>query len=131
METIIANPNRNEAKSILNLIDSLLKINGGKVLGSPGERKMAIGTIISMVQFFGCPSVFFTFAPDDIHSALTLRMSCPTKYGNHQFSAVDYGFEKNLQNRNMSPRSTKIMDDQIDISELNLHYNCLSLKIFL
>ena len=122
METSIANPNGNEAKSILKLIDSLLKINGGKVLGSPGERKMAIGTIISMVQFFGCPSVFFTFAPDDIHSALTLRMSCPTKYGNHQFPAVDYGFEKNLQNRNMSPRSTKIMDDQIDISELNLHY---------
>ena len=52
------------------MINFLLKVNGGKIIGSPAERKVAICTIIAMVQFFGCPSVFFTFAPDDIHSVL-------------------------------------------------------------
>ena len=67
---------------------------------------MAIWTIVSMVQFFGCPSVFFTFAPDDIHSVLTLRMSCPTKCGNHHFPSVNGGFEKNLQERNHNSKNT-------------------------
>ena len=57
------------------MIDSLLSISGAKVVGSPGERKSAIETMMSMVQFFGSPSIFFTFAPDDIHSILTFKMS--------------------------------------------------------
>jgi hypothetical protein len=48
-----------------------------------------------MMQFFGCPSVFFKFTSGDTYSALTLRMSCLTKYGDHQFPAVDGGFERN------------------------------------
>ena len=88
LEKSIENPNGVEAKSTLKLIDSLLEISGGKVIGSPAERKTAISTIISMVQFFGCPSIFFTFAPDDVHSVLTLRTCCPTKKGNNQFPAL-------------------------------------------
>ena len=73
------------------MIDSLLSISGAKVVGSPGERKSAIETMMSMVQFFGSPSIFFTFAPDDIHSILTLGMSCPTRNGNEKFPEVDFG----------------------------------------
>lgn len=125
LEKSIQNPNGKEAKLTLKLIDSLLNVNGGKIIGSPAERKTAISTIISMVQFYGCPSIFFTFAPDDIHSVLTLRMSCPTMHGNNAFPAVDCGFEKFLQEKNFTPHITNIMDDSINISELNLH-NLLS-----
>jgi hypothetical protein len=51
LEISLENPNSNEAKSTLKLIDSLLKISGSQVSGSPAERKLAIGTIISMMQF--------------------------------------------------------------------------------
>ena len=37
MVTSIGNPNGNEAKSVLKLIDKLLKVSGGRVVGSPGE----------------------------------------------------------------------------------------------
>ena len=80
------------------MIDSLLSISGAKVVGSPGERKSAIETMMSMVQFFGSPSIFFTFAPDDIHSILTLGMSCPTRIGNKKFPAVGFGIEKITRN---------------------------------
>jgi hypothetical protein len=79
LEEGILNPKGKEAKMVLQTIDPLVRITGSKIHGSPAERKMAISTLMSMVQFYGCPSIFFTFAPDDIHSILTLRMCCPTQ----------------------------------------------------
>ena len=38
----------------------------GKVIGSPAERKIAISTTISTVQFYGCPSVELTALHYDI-----------------------------------------------------------------
>lgn len=74
-----------------------------------------------MVQYYGCPSIFFTFAPDDIHSILTLRMCCPTMNGNDKFPAVDDGFEQMLREKNNECSEGNILNDYIDITEFNLH----------
>jgi hypothetical protein len=51
-----------------------------------------------MVQFYETPSIFFTFAPDDINGCLNLRMALPLK-DNFFFSAVDGGLcEESLNN---------------------------------
>jgi hypothetical protein len=119
LEKSISNPNGSEAKKTLKMIDSLLSISGEKVVGSHGERKSAIRTMMSMAQFFGSPSIFFTFAPDDIHPILTLRMSCLTRNGNVKFPAVDYGFEKKITIKAYET-TNNVVDDEIDISELSL-----------
>lgn len=54
-----------------------------------------------MIQSFGNPSIFFTFAPDDIHSLLTLRMCCPTIKGNDEFPSIDDGFEEYMREKKM------------------------------
>jgi Helitron helicase-like domain at N-terminus len=100
---------------------SLVRITGSKIHSSPAERKMAISTLMSMVQFYGCPSIFFTFAPDDIHSILTLRMCCPTQNGNDKFPALDSSFEKMLRERDEKENDGSILNDEIDLRESNLH----------
>jgi Helitron helicase-like domain at N-terminus len=122
LEIALQNPNSKAAKETLQLIDPLLNITGSKVQGSPDERKSAISTLKSMIQFYRNPSIFFTSAPDDTHSLLTLRMCCPTVNGNDKFPAVDDGFEKYMRERRCENDIKHILDDQIDISELNLHY---------
>ena len=122
LEIAQKDPMSKEAKEILKTIDPLLRITGNKVHGSPDERKSAITTLISMIQFYGNPSIFFTFAPDDIHSLLTLRMCCPTKKGNCKFPSVDDGFEEYMRQKNCKGKFKNILDDSIDISEVNLHY---------
>jgi hypothetical protein len=82
---------------------------------------MAISTLMSMVQFYGCPSIFFSFAPDDVHSILTLRMCCPTQNGNEKFPAVDNSFETILRERNEKENDGSILNDEIDIREYILH----------
>lgn len=121
LEKGMKNPRSKEAKIVLRTIDPLVRISGSKIHGSPQERKMAISTLTSMVQFYGCPSVFFTFAPDDIHSILTLRMCCPTSNGNKSFPAVDDNFELIMRSRNEKESIINILEDAIDIREFNLH----------
>ena len=96
---------------VLQTIDPLVSITGSKIHGSPAERKMAISTLMSMVQFYGCPSIFFTFAPEDIHSILTLRMCCPTQNGNDKFPALDSSFEKMLRERDEKENDGSILND--------------------
>ena len=47
------------------------------------QRKAAMSHLYAMVYHFGIPSVFFTFAPDDIHGVLNLRLSLPQKNNLH------------------------------------------------
>jgi Helitron helicase-like domain at N-terminus len=102
----------------LKIIDPLVRIAGSKINGSPTERKMAISTLMSMVQFYGCPSTFFTLAPDDIHSVLTLRLCCPTNNGNDKF---DDSLEKILRESNEKGNDINILNDDTLKKESYLH----------
>jgi hypothetical protein len=113
----ILDPKSKEAKIDLQLIDPLVQITGSKIHGSPAGRKMAIRTLMSRVQFYGCPSIFFTFAPD-IHSVLTFRMSCPTENGNEKFPAVDDCFEQIIRQRNNNDTNNNLLHDEINIEEV-------------
>jgi Helitron helicase-like domain at N-terminus len=106
LETALQYPNGIKAKEMLHLIDQLIRITGSRVHGSPDERKSAISTLISMIQFYGNPSIFFTFAPDDTHSMLTLRMRCPTQKGN----------DKSLTHNNTLSNDDFIKEGTHDIS---------------
>ena len=69
---------------------------------------------MSMVQFCGCPSIFFTLAPDSVP---TFRISCPTENENKKFPAVDDYFEQILRQRNNNDTNNNLLHDEINIEE--------------
>ncbi len=49
-----------------------------------------------MRYFFGMPSIFLTYSPDDIHGVLNLRLSIGQE-SNEQFPAIAEGFRDAIQ----------------------------------
>lgn len=74
-----ANPLSDKAKQLLKKITPHVDTCTAKIPYSSGERKASMINLYSMVYFYGMPSVFFTFAPDDINGVLNLRLSIPQK----------------------------------------------------
>jgi len=66
----------------------LVQHAGAKIDYSPTARAAALSTLYALTQFHGCPSVFLTIAPDDVHNVLSIRMSFPTTSGNGGFPAI-------------------------------------------
>ena len=92
MVEAMENPEGQEAKTVMNTFEKLIRVIGSKTPFSSSERESALSHLIAMMQYFGPASVFFTLALDDSHTILSLRMSYPSKSGNKCFPAKDDGF---------------------------------------
>ena len=77
-EKALRDPNGAEAQSIIKQLNPLVKLINQKVDFSPAQRAFAISELYAYVQYYGCPTVFFTLAPDDTHSVLSMRYSFPS-----------------------------------------------------
>jgi hypothetical protein len=66
-------PDTSEAKKTASRCRKFIHMAGAKVPYSPAERNEALTKLYSMTYRFGTPSVFLTFAPDDLGSPLVLR----------------------------------------------------------
>ena len=72
-----SNPERPESVSLLKQLLPHISVTGAKAPYTAAQRKAAMSHLYAMVYHFGVPSVFFTFAPDDVHGVLNLRMTLP------------------------------------------------------
>jgi hypothetical protein len=89
-------PNEAESKTILNTINPLITMCNSEVPYTTAQRKASVSRLYNMTRFYGTPSVFFTFAPDDTNGTLILRMALPLA-DNFTFPAKDSGFIDALQ----------------------------------
>jgi hypothetical protein len=63
-----------KARDLLQEMDPILRITGGTVPYSVTERARTVGTMYAFNQWYGPPSLFFTFSPDDSHSKMVMKM---------------------------------------------------------
>lgn len=73
------------------------RITNSQVPYTAAQRKSSVAHLYNMTGFYGTPSIFFTFAPNDINGCLNLRMALPLK-DNLSFPAVDGGFCEAIRN---------------------------------
>jgi hypothetical protein len=85
------NPNSDEAKLLARSINKHVTMANSNVPYTAAQRKSSVSHLYNMARFYGTPSIFFTFAPDDINGCLNLRMALPLS-DNLTFPAVDGGF---------------------------------------
>jgi hypothetical protein len=78
-EEAIKDPNGFQAQSIIKQLEPLVKLINQRVDFSPAQRSFAISELYAYVQYYGCPTVFFTLSPDDTHSILSMRYSFPSQ----------------------------------------------------
>ena len=114
VEAAVKDSSSKEAAEVLKILNPLIRTSGGKIDYSASARAAGLTTLYSYTQFFGCPSVFFTIAPDDTHSVLAIRLSIPTK-SNQGFPARDEGLLNHLLEGAQTHDLCKI-----DISEFGL-----------
>lgn len=60
----VVNPQGPEAAQVLSKSMNMLKLAGQSVPFSAAQRSSAMTKLYAFCQYFGCPSTFFTFAPD-------------------------------------------------------------------
>ena len=92
-------PKGDVAKEVMQTMGPLIRTTGAKTEFSPSARAAAISTLYAYVQHFGCPSVFLTFAPDDVHSVLSIRLANPAASANPNaaFPSTDAGLLEQLK----------------------------------
>jgi hypothetical protein len=71
------NPESEDARSFLKSINKHVAVNNCKVPYTLTQRKSSVTHLYNIARFYGIPSIFFTFAPDDINGCLNLRMALP------------------------------------------------------
>ena len=71
------NPNSDEAKLLAKSINKHVTMANSNVPYTADQRKSSVSHLYNMARFYGTPSIFFTFAPDDINGCLNLRMALP------------------------------------------------------
>nr|CAH0101600.1 unnamed protein product [Daphnia galeata] len=79
LKLAVANPLANSSVKLLKKITPHVDSCTAKIPYSTDQRKASMINLYSMVYYYGMPSIFFTFAPDDINGLLNLRMSMSQK----------------------------------------------------
>ena len=132
VEAAAKSPEGDEAKEVLRILGSHLRFTGRHVDFSPLARSDSITSIHANSQFHGCPSVFFTVAPDDVHSVMSIRMCVPTGEGNGNahFPAKDEGLVKNLLDRAQSFEIAKLPIGECDLKKMIAENPVAAAEIF-
>jgi len=91
-----ANPLLRASSTLLKQIMPNITVASAKVPYSTAHRKAAMGHLYAMVYHFGVPSIFFTFAPDDVHGILNMCLALP-QANNWDFPSNGEGFAAALR----------------------------------
>ena len=84
-------PERTSSKELAKRVLNVVAVVAPKIPFTTSARKSAMPKLLALAGNFGLPSVFLTFAPDDAHGTLNLRLSLPSS-SNLTFPALDDGF---------------------------------------
>jgi len=91
-----ANPHLQTSTTLVKQIMPHISVTSAQVPYTTAQRKAAMAHLYAMVYHFGVPSVFFTFAPDDVHGILNMRLAFP-QANNWDFPANGDGFAAALE----------------------------------
>ena len=91
------NPNHPKSLEILAKITPHLSLVSRKVPYSVAARSATEGHLISIVRYFGSPSIFYTHSPDDTNGLLNLPFTLPM-LNNWDFPATETGFGEAICN---------------------------------
>ena len=89
-------PNRPASKALAKRILNVVAVVAPRIPFTTAARKSAMPKLLALTYFFDLPSIFLTFAPDDAHGTLNLRLSLPSS-SNQSFPATDDGFLDDLR----------------------------------
>ena len=91
LEEARENPRSKKARSLLRTILPMLSLCGRPCPWGALERASCIGQLCAMMRRFGTLSLFLTFAPDDVHNPLGIRLSVAHR-SNSAFPAIKDDF---------------------------------------
>ena len=113
-----ADPTGPEAKEILRQVFPFVRVTGRDVPYGPYEREKGITMLHAMCQMYNYPLLFYTFALDDLHNAIVLRMCFP-----YTDKLQPKAFLDSLQSGDLTfARQNGALDEYtIDLSFINLN----------
>ena len=89
-------PERAKSKKNCERIMKHVNVNSNKIPFTTSARKNAMSKLLANCNYYGLPSIFLTFAPDDVHRVLKNRLSMP-QHSTIDFPAEDDGFLEALK----------------------------------
>ena len=110
----VANPTGKEAKQVLATCSKFMKLAGKSVPFSPAARDAGMTKLYAFCQYFGMPGAYLTFAPDDVHQVLGIRL-CYASIDNNSFPANGASLLSALMN------GETFFETSIKIGEPDLH----------
>ena len=90
-------PKSSSSIKLLNKLNVHIKSCTSRIPFTASQRAASLSNLIGMRYMFGLPSVFFTYAPDDVNGTLNIRLSLPQK-DNNNFPADGTGLSEAIQN---------------------------------
>jgi hypothetical protein len=109
------NPTAKSSTKLLEKLTPHIKSCTTRIPFTSAHRGASISNLIAMRYMYGMPSIFFTYAPDDINGILNLRMAFPQN-GNGGFPADGSGFAEAIRNKekdfhtiNIAPHHLRII----------------------
>jgi hypothetical protein len=115
LDRATAEPDGEDAKTVLRLLGPHIRAAGGAVPYGPVMRANALSQLYAMVHRFGVPSFFVTISPDDVHHVLAVRVSIPSR-DNFSFPAAAGGLLDALRGGEASFEGVPIRE--IDLQRL-------------
>ena len=110
----VENPTGKEAKQVLATCSKFMKLAGKSVPFSPAARDAGMTKLYAFCQYFGMPGAYLTFAPDDVHQVLGIRL-CYTSFDNTSFPADGASLLTALKN------GETFFETSLKIGEAELH----------
>ncbi|KZR96895.1 Uncharacterized protein APZ42_008517, partial [Daphnia magna] len=90
-------PKSTSSLKLLNKLNVHIKSCTSRIPFTSSQRAVSLSNLIGMRYMFGLPSIFFTYAPDDVNGTLNIRLSLPQK-DNNNFPADGTGLSEAIQN---------------------------------
>ena len=114
LQEAVKNPTAEDSKKLLARITPHIHSCTPKIPFSPAQRKSSMKHIYSMYIMYGLPSIFYTFALDDTHGTLNIRLGIPQQ-DNLSFPATDDGFLQTLIDEKSEFKEIKIKENDLKI----------------
>ena len=91
------NPTATSSIQLLNKLNVHIKSCTSKIPYSAAQCASSLSNLIAMRYMYGLPTIFFTYAPDDVNGILNFRLSLPQKNKNG-FPADGTGLAEAIRN---------------------------------
>lgn len=107
LEEAARNPKEKSSIKLLEKLNPHIKSCTTRIPFTNAQRGASILNLIAMCYMYGFPSVFLTYAPDDINGILNLRMAL-SQTGNDSFPADGSGFAEAIREKKAESQEIKI-----------------------